>query len=162
MLLAAVGCTPPSDHSHHQIEFSGPVMGTQFTVKLVVPPKSIDVGKLAVDVAARLNIGALPDQVVTGRLSRIAPQAKEEEGARLFDVEIELDLVDRGIDEAGHVLEAHGAVVFASSEHSAGGSVDADRLARAAGSGRAANSVLLGAASGKLNSGSSRRRKSCR
>jgi HlyD family secretion protein len=51
----------------------------------------IDVGKLSVGVQARLNIGALPGAVITGRLSRIAPQAKEEEGARLFDVEIELD-----------------------------------------------------------------------
>ncbi len=51
----------------------------------------IDVGKLAVGVPARLNIGALPGETVTGRLTRIAPQAKEEEGARLFEVEIELD-----------------------------------------------------------------------
>ena len=51
----------------------------------------IDVGKLAAGVPARLNIGALPGEKVTGRLSRIAPQAKEEEGARLFEVEIELD-----------------------------------------------------------------------
>lgn len=51
----------------------------------------IDVGKLDEGVPARLNIGALPDATVTGRLSRIAPQATEEEGARLFEVEIELD-----------------------------------------------------------------------
>jgi HlyD family secretion protein len=50
----------------------------------------IDVGKLEVGVPARLNIGALPGEEVTGYLSRIAPQAKEEEGARLFGVEIEL------------------------------------------------------------------------
>lgn len=54
----------------------------------------IDVGKLAVGVQARLNIGALPGSVITGRLARIAPQAKEEEGARLFDVEIELDALE--------------------------------------------------------------------
>lgn len=50
----------------------------------------IDVGKLEIGVPARLNIGALPGEAVTGYLSRIAPQAKEEEGARLFEVEIEL------------------------------------------------------------------------
>jgi HlyD family secretion protein len=50
----------------------------------------IDVGKLKIGVPARLNIGALPGEEVTGYLSRIAPQAKEEEGARLFEVEIEL------------------------------------------------------------------------
>ena len=40
---------------------------------------------------ARLRVGALPDATVTGTISRIAPQAKEKDGARLFDVEIELD-----------------------------------------------------------------------
>ncbi|TNF79068.1 MAG: efflux RND transporter periplasmic adaptor subunit [Acidobacteria bacterium] len=66
----------------------------------------IDVGKLSLDVAARLNIGALPDQSVTGRLSRIAPQAKEEEGARLFDVEIELDPVEGILLRAGYSATA--------------------------------------------------------
>jgi HlyD family secretion protein len=51
----------------------------------------IDVGKLEPGVEARLKVGALPGAVVTGRLSRIAPQAREEEGARLFDVEIEIE-----------------------------------------------------------------------
>ena len=51
----------------------------------------IDVGKLHLGVEARLKIGALPGQEVTGRLSRIAPQATEKDGARLFEVEIELE-----------------------------------------------------------------------
>ncbi|MBP7148198.1 MAG: efflux RND transporter periplasmic adaptor subunit [Acidobacteria bacterium] len=50
----------------------------------------IDVGKLRAGTEARIKIGALPDEVVTGRLSRIAPQAREKDNARLFDVEIEL------------------------------------------------------------------------
>ncbi len=50
----------------------------------------IDVGKLLLGVEARLKIGALPGQDVVGTLTRIAPQAKEEDGARLFEVEIEL------------------------------------------------------------------------
>jgi HlyD family secretion protein len=50
----------------------------------------IDVGKLQIGVEARLKIGALPGQDVLGTLTRIAPQAKEEDGARLFEVEIEL------------------------------------------------------------------------
>jgi HlyD family secretion protein len=41
--------------------------------------------------ATRIKVGALPDEVVTGRLSRIAPQAQRSEGATLFDVEAELD-----------------------------------------------------------------------
>ena len=51
----------------------------------------IDVGKIAVGMQCRIKVGALPDDVVTGRLSRIAPQAQKAEGATLFDVEIELD-----------------------------------------------------------------------
>ena len=51
----------------------------------------IDVGKLHADLPARIKVGALPTDVVTGKVSRIAPQAQQKEGATLFDVEIELD-----------------------------------------------------------------------
>lgn len=51
----------------------------------------IDVGKLAVGMTTRIKVGALPTDVVTGRVSRIAPQAQQKEGATLFDVEVELD-----------------------------------------------------------------------
>jgi HlyD family secretion protein len=50
----------------------------------------IDVGKLHVGLEARLKIGALPDAEITGRLTRIAPQAIEQDNAKLFEVEIEL------------------------------------------------------------------------
>src|ERR1700730_12925129 len=51
----------------------------------------IDVGKLHIGLPARIKVGALPTDVVTGHVSRIAPQAQQKEGATLFDVEIELD-----------------------------------------------------------------------
>jgi HlyD family secretion protein len=51
----------------------------------------IDVGKIAIGMPCRIKVGALPDAPVSGRLSRIAPQAKKDAGATLFDVEIELD-----------------------------------------------------------------------
>lgn len=51
----------------------------------------IDVGKLRVGLPARIKVGALPTDIVTGHVSRIAPQAQQKEGATLFDVEIELD-----------------------------------------------------------------------
>lgn len=51
----------------------------------------IDVGKLRVGMLARIKVGALPTDIVTGHVSRIAPQAQQKEGATLFDVEIELD-----------------------------------------------------------------------
>ena len=47
----------------------------------------IDVGKLREGMPVRIKIGALPDAAVSGRLSRIAPQATEKEGTTLFDVE---------------------------------------------------------------------------
>ena len=51
----------------------------------------IDVGKLALGLPARLRIGALPNVTITGKLTRIAPQATEKDNAKLFEVEIELD-----------------------------------------------------------------------
>lgn len=51
----------------------------------------IDVGKLSVGMTTRIKVGALPTDVVTGRVSRIAPQAQQKEGATLFDVEVELE-----------------------------------------------------------------------
>ncbi len=51
----------------------------------------IDVGKIAAGLTCRIKVGALPDEIVTGHLARIAPQAQRSEGATLFDVEIELD-----------------------------------------------------------------------
>jgi HlyD family secretion protein len=52
----------------------------------------IDVGKISVGMPCRIKVGALPDDIVTGRLSRIAPQAQKSEGATLFDVEVEVTL----------------------------------------------------------------------
>jgi len=51
----------------------------------------IDVGKLSVGMQTRIKVGALPTDVVTGKVSRIAPQAQQKEGATLFDVEVELE-----------------------------------------------------------------------
>lgn len=66
----------------------------------------IDVGKLQTGVEARLNVGALPGARVTGRLSRIAPQAREADGARLFEVEIELERVENVVLRAGYSANA--------------------------------------------------------
>ncbi len=60
----------------------------------------IDVGKLADGLTARIKIGALPDATVTGRLTRIAPKAREQEGATLFDVEAVI------VDDGGVFLRA--------------------------------------------------------
>ena len=66
----------------------------------------IDVGKLRVGLPARIKVGALPSDIVTGRVSRIAPQAQQKEGATLFDVEIELDRADKVTLRAGYSANA--------------------------------------------------------
>lgn len=66
----------------------------------------IDVGKMHVGMQARIKVGALPSDVVTGKLSRIAPQAQQKEGATLFDVEIELDPGQKITLRAGYSANA--------------------------------------------------------
>ncbi|HLF55494.1 MAG TPA: efflux RND transporter periplasmic adaptor subunit [Thermoanaerobaculia bacterium] len=51
----------------------------------------IDVGKLIEGMPVRIQIGALPGSTVQGKLTRIAPKAREKEGATVFDVEVAID-----------------------------------------------------------------------
>jgi HlyD family secretion protein len=48
----------------------------------------IDVGKITSGMAADVQIGALPDAMIAGRVDRIYPKAKKEGNATLFDIEI--------------------------------------------------------------------------
>jgi HlyD family secretion protein len=66
----------------------------------------IDVGKLRVGLPARIKVGALPTDVVTGKVARIAPQAQQKDGATLFDVEIELDRTEKIVLRAGYSANA--------------------------------------------------------
>ncbi len=66
----------------------------------------IDVGKLRVGLPARIKVGALPTDVVTGNVSRIAPQAQQKDGATLFDVEIELTPSGNVVLRAGYSANA--------------------------------------------------------
>ncbi|MGZ7039978.1 MAG: efflux RND transporter periplasmic adaptor subunit, partial [Thermoanaerobaculia bacterium] len=66
----------------------------------------IDVGKLSVGMQTRIKVGALPTDVVTGRVSRIAPQAQQKEGATLFDVEVELEPGQKITLRAGYSANA--------------------------------------------------------
>lgn len=66
----------------------------------------IDVGKLSGSMVARIKVGALPTDIVTGRVQRIAPQAQQKEGATLFDVEIELDPNQKITLRAGYSANA--------------------------------------------------------
>ncbi|HWC66368.1 MAG TPA: efflux RND transporter periplasmic adaptor subunit [Thermoanaerobaculia bacterium] len=66
----------------------------------------IDVGKIAVGMTARIKVGALPTDVVTGKVTRIAPQAQQKDGATLFDVWIELDPGSKVTLRAGYSANA--------------------------------------------------------
>lgn len=66
----------------------------------------IDVGKLTTGMPVRLKIGALPDQAITGKLSRIAPQAIEKDNAKLFEVEIAMDPYEGILLRAGYSANA--------------------------------------------------------
>ena len=66
----------------------------------------IDVGKLKVGLPTRMRIGALPDKTITGKLTRIAPQATEKDNAKLFEVEIELDPGQEAVLRAGYSANA--------------------------------------------------------
>ena len=66
----------------------------------------IDVGKLKMGLPARIKVGALPTDVVTGKVARIAPQAQQKDGATLFDVEIELDPATHVTLRAGYSANA--------------------------------------------------------
>jgi len=50
----------------------------------------IDVGKIASGMEAEIQIGALPDTKISGRVALIYPKAKKEGNATLFDIEISL------------------------------------------------------------------------
>ena len=60
----------------------------------------IDVGKIADGLAAEIQIGALPDSKIPGRVDRIFPKAKKEGNATLFDIWILIE------DPAGTTLRA--------------------------------------------------------
>jgi HlyD family secretion protein len=60
----------------------------------------IDVGKIADGLAAEIQIGALPDSKIKGRVDRIFPKAKKEGNATLFDIWVLIE------DPAGATLRA--------------------------------------------------------
>jgi HlyD family secretion protein len=66
----------------------------------------IDVGKLTEGQMVRIQIGALPDAAIGGRLVRIAPKATEEEGSTLFAVEVAIENAGDTVLRAGYSANA--------------------------------------------------------
>lgn len=71
----------------------------------------IDVGKLHEGMPVRIQIGALPGSEVPATLTRIAPKAREKEGATVFDVEAHIDTTAANVTlRAGY--SANGNVII--------------------------------------------------
>jgi HlyD family secretion protein len=66
----------------------------------------IDVGKLKEGMTAQIRVGALPDAKVSGRISKIAPKSKTQEGTTLFDVEIEIERTADVVLRSGYSANA--------------------------------------------------------
>ncbi len=66
----------------------------------------IDVGKLTEGLPAKIKIGALPEALIEGKLSKISPKSKTSEGATLFDVEIDIVSAKGVVLRAGYSANA--------------------------------------------------------
>lgn len=67
----------------------------------------IDVGKLRTGMEVELEVGALPNEVVSGTLTRVSPKAHREEGATLFEIEAELTATGESYLRAGYSANAN-------------------------------------------------------
>ena len=67
----------------------------------------IDVGKIDMGHRATIEIGALPDNRVTGRVRRIAPKARKNGNTSVFDIEIAIEHVEGKPLRAGYSATAH-------------------------------------------------------
>ncbi|MBN2225769.1 MAG: efflux RND transporter periplasmic adaptor subunit [candidate division Zixibacteria bacterium] len=66
----------------------------------------IDVGKLHVSMPAEIKVGALPKDTVTGRVDKISPKARQDQGSTVFDVEISLTDMGTNLLRAGYSANA--------------------------------------------------------
>jgi HlyD family secretion protein len=82
------------------------VMADMSTLLFKGTVDEIDVGKLTEGLPAKIKIGALPDAVVEGTLSRISPKSRTSEGATLFDVEIDIVAAKGVVLRAGYSANA--------------------------------------------------------
>jgi HlyD family secretion protein len=66
----------------------------------------IDVGKLSEGLPAEIEIGAIPDKKLDGKLTKISPKAHRDQGSTLFEVEIIIDDLESGFLRAGYSANA--------------------------------------------------------
>jgi len=66
----------------------------------------IDVGKLEPGLPVRIRVGALPNAEIEGKVVRIAPKAREEQGTTLFSVEASIEEAGGALLRAGYSANA--------------------------------------------------------
>jgi HlyD family secretion protein len=66
----------------------------------------IDVGKLTEGMPCDIKVGALPGEILKGRLSKISPKAKKEDNTTLFDLEIQITDIGEKTLRAGYSANA--------------------------------------------------------
>lgn len=66
----------------------------------------IDVGKLVDGMPVDIKIGALPNEKLTGKLSKISPKAKKQDNTTLFDLEVEITETGSKTLRAGYSANA--------------------------------------------------------
>ena len=67
----------------------------------------IDVGKLQVGMPADIQVGALPDSKVAGKLERISPKARKDGNSTLFDIEVGIVPATNTVLRAGYSATAY-------------------------------------------------------
>lgn len=66
----------------------------------------IDVGKLKEGMNTTIKVGALPDNELSGHLSKISPKAKKQDNTTKFDIEIKIDDTKSALLRAGYSANA--------------------------------------------------------
>jgi HlyD family secretion protein len=67
----------------------------------------IDVGKLNEGMEAEIEVGAIPDSKINGVVKKISPKAHKEEGATMFEIEIEIEQTGEHFLRAGYSANAN-------------------------------------------------------
>lgn len=66
----------------------------------------IDVGRLHLGLDAEIKVGALPNDTIKGKLLRVSPKARTEQGSNVFDVEISILHTGSNLLRAGYSANA--------------------------------------------------------
>lgn len=66
----------------------------------------IDIGKVSTGIIAEIEVGALPNEKLIGRVHKISPKAHRDQGSTLFEVEIVIEELGESFLRAGYSANA--------------------------------------------------------